>query len=606
MVIAPTPPTSVHNIHTPLLYTEQRFVRIKSPTMRCLNSALTIDGSLSADEVKKRTIMLVFCVVSVVATLISSLLHQARTHAQHRIVNELGSCIIVTTGCVAIVKVLCKQQLHTTFVVGVLYFSGIGIFMWDLQARTYGIPGWPLLIVVVDMLLVMQVPSRYSAGFVGATVVWLFLMACEESFRFGLFDLPGLLPHEGEHSRRALILEKADCEFLPCKTSFPPLGFVSTLAVFLIDFFVTRRFAHNVLKEQESMIRTISVVQEIASLLAGYDVEQVAEMLDVHGGDLPEGMTAALWRLEKNLRMYKAYLPKTCLPFEDEVDSESEGGELTETTDPSTESSHSRNENLPVCLPLGLSSVKATLLTLNVKDTLHLLEKDSTSFSSFFTTLLLKTLQATETRRGMVDVFIGDRIHCSFNASKQCATHATSALHAASLLLKGASSFCEKVNAGVATGKVLRGDMGCEVMRRFSMVGELVRDVNGLERVGRMLGCDVVCNRMCFSDAECEHQLRLLPCKVEVASGCEAQVVAEVMAQLSDAEEAVDEWMYMIGGKKHWEEYNIAVRGYLRGEQSDLDVAEAWTAAGGVGTPAHAVPSGTCSVVCCSQMCSVR
>ena len=574
--------------------------------MRCLNSALTIDGSLSADEVKKRTIMFAFCVASAVSTLVVLLLQQ-KSDGQQVIFFKIGSCIIITAGFVAVVKVLCKQQLHTAFVVGIMYFVGIGVFMWDLHTRTFGFFSWPLLILVVDMLLVMQVASRYSAWFVGAIVVWLCLMSCEESFRFGLFDLPGSLPYEGEHSRRALIQEKADCEFLPCKTPFPPQSSLSSLAVFLIDFFVTRRFARNVLKEQESMRRTISVVQEIASLLAGYDVEQVAEMLDVHGGDLPEGMTAALWRLEKNLRMYKAYLPKTCLPFQDEVekvDSESYGGDVTETTDISFESSNYRLETMPVCLPLGLSSVKTTLLTLNVKDTLHLLEKDSATYSSFFTTLLLKTLQATETRRGMVDVFIGDRIHCSFNASKQCATHATSALHAASLLLKGASSFCEKVNAGVASGKVLRGDMGCEVMRRFSMVGELVRDVNGLERVGRMLGCDVVCNRMCFSDAECEHQLRLLPCKVEVASGCEAQVVAEVMSQLTAAAEAVDEWMYMIGGKKHWEEYNIAVRGYLRGEQSDLDVAEAWTAAGGVGTPAHAVPSGTCSVVCCSQMCS--
>ena len=576
--------------------------------MRCLNSALTIDGSLSADEVKKRTIMFVFCLSSALTTLVTALMTDKTDVALT--FNIFGTYTIVIAGFVAVVKVLCKQQLHTTFVVGIMYFVGIGICLWDLQARTYGYFSWPILILVVDMLLVMQVPSRYSAWFVGATVVWLCLMGCEESFRFGLFDLPGSLPYEGEHSRRAVVIERVDCEFLPCKTSFPPRGFVSTLFVFLIDFFVTRRFAHNVLKEQESMRRTISVVQEIASLLAGYDVEQVAEMLDVHGGDLPEGMTAALWRLEKNLRMYKAYLPKTCLPFQDEVErtraASSEHVDLTETADTSTESSHCILETMPVSQPLGLSSVKTTLLTLNVKDTLHLLEKDSATYSSFFTTLLLKTLQATETRRGMVDVFIGDRIHCSFNASKQCATHATSALHAASLLLKGASSFCEKVNAGVVTGKVLRGDMGCEVMRRFSMVGELVRDVNGLERVGRMLGCDVVCNRMCFSDAECEHQLRLLPCKVEVASGCEAQVVAEVMSQLSASAGAVDEWMYMIGGKKHWEEYNIAVRGYLRGEQSDLDVAEAWTAAGGVGTPAHAVPSGTCSVVCCSQMCSVK
>ena len=567
--------------------------------MRCLNSALTIDGSLSADEVKKRTIMFVFCVASTVGNLFVYGVHGY--YLQERTLNMIG-VIAFNIGCWIVVgKVLCKQQLHTRFVVGMLYLFGICIFTWDLDTRALSYTCWPLLILIVDLLLVMQVAARYSAGFVAMIVVWLLLMACEESFRFGLLDLPGLPPQEGEHSRREKFRIETDCEFLPCKKPFPPLGALPAIAVFLIDFFVTRRFARNLLKEQESMRRTISVVQEIASLLAGYDVEQVAEMLDVHGGDLPEGMTAALWRLEKNLRMYKAYLPQTCLPFQDEVErtcaGSSEHDDLTETTDVSTESSNCRLETMPVCLPLGLSSAKGTLLTLNVKDTLHLLERDSATYSSFFTTLLLKTLQATETRRGMVDVFIGDRIHCSFNASKQCATHATSALHAASLLLKGASSFCEKVNAGVATGKVLRGDMGCEVMRRFSMVGELVRDVNGLERVGRMLGCDVVCNRMCFSDAECEHQLRLLPCKVEVASGCEAQVVAELMAQLSDPEEAADEWMYMIGEKTHWEEYNIAVRGYLRGEQSDLDVAEAWTAAGGVGTPARAVPSGTCSVV---------
>ena len=576
--------------------------------MRCLNSALTIDGSLSADEVKKRTIMFAFCAAASAANLFTN--WSTGYYLQGLNLNIIGVCIF-NIGCWFVVgKVLCKQQLHTRFVVGMLYLFVICIFMWDLDTRALSYSSWPLLIVGVDLLLVMQVAERYSAGFVAMIVVWLLLMSCEESFRFGLLDLPGLPPYEGEHSRREKFRIETDCEFLPCKKPFPPLGSLPSIGVFLIDFFVTRRFAHDVLKEQESMRRTISVVQEIASLLAGYDVEQVAEMLDVHGGDLPEGMTAALWRLEKNLRMYKAYLPKTCLPFQDEVDkvdSESYGGDVTETADTSTESSHSRASNLAVCLPLGLSSVKATLLTLNVKDTLHFLEKDSATYSSFFTTLLLKTLQATETRRGMVDVFIGDRIHCSFNASKQCATHATSALHAASLLLKGASSFCEKVNAGVATGKVLRGDMGCEVMRRFSMVGELVRDVNGLERVGRMLGCDVVCNRMCFSDAECEHQLRLLPCKVEVASGCEAQVVAEVMSQLADSAGAVDEWMYMIGGEKHWEEYNIAVRGYLRGEQSDLDVAEAWTAAGGVGTPAHAVPSGTCSVVVLySKSCSAN
>ena len=248
--------------------------------------------------------------------------------------------------------------------------------------------------------------------------------------------------------------------------------------------------------------------------------------------------------------------------------------------------------------PLLLSFTNATLLTLNIKDTLHRLEEDSAQFSDLFTTVLLKTLQATDSRRGMVDVFVGDRIHCSFNASKQCASHATSALHAASMLMR--AGLAASVNVGVAMGTVLRGDMGCDVMRRFSMVGTLVRDVHGMERAGRMLGCDVVCNRLCFSDAECEHDLRLLPCKVEVARDCEAQVVAELVSKEEETLTATDEWMYLIGGKKHWEDYNTAVHGYLRGESRDTDVAKAWVEAGGSGTPAHAVPSGTCSVVCSS------
>ena len=199
-------------------------------------------------------------------------------------------------------------------------------------------------------------------------------------------------------------------------------------------------------------------------------------------------------------------------------------------------------------VPLGLSSVKATLLTVNIKNTLRFLDEDCAHFSSFFTTLLLKTLQATESYRGMVDVFVGDKVHCSFNTSRQCANHATSALHTAAVLMKGLMP--SQVNIGVASGKVLRGEMGCAVMRRFSMVGTLVRDVHGMERAGRILGCDVLCNRMCFSDAECEHVLRLLPCKVDVSATCaEHEVVAELLLHDTPSSDSpAEEWMYAIGG----------------------------------------------------------
>ena len=555
--------------------------------MRCLSQ----DGTLDARGRQKRTLFFVMCLVTTIVSL-GMFVQMRRTQPDSFAM--LGATVSTAFVSVfALIWLMCKRDLTTQLVLFAAMGGYLSVMLSDVVSRTVGSSAWPQFVLVIDVLLVMEVPAHHSMGVVCVTVVYLVVMSLEEGFRFGILDIPGIMPQE---ERQKYIVDLLSCDVLPCAQNTIPIT-LTALMVFVVDFIATRGFARGLLKERESMERTINTVQEIAALLAGYDVEQVAELLKVHGGDLPEGMTEALRNLEENLRMYKAYLPKTCLPFENEkslslssVESASEMGSSAMSCSLRFRRSSLRAQQL------GLSSVKGTLLAVNVKDTLSRLVEDSACFSDLFTTLLLQTLQGTETRRGMVDVFIGDRIHCSFNASKQCASHATSALHTATLLIRGGVT--SYANMGVATGTVLRGDMGCEVMRRFSMVGELVRDVNGLERVGRMLGCDVVCNRMCFSDAECEHQLRLLPCKVEVASGCEAQVVAELIAKQENTAETGDEWMYMIGGKKDWDEYNTVVRGYLLDEKAALDVAKAWSAAGGVGTPAHAVPSGTCRVVC--------
>ena len=446
----------------------------------------------------------------------------------------------------------------------------------DLSGRSYGEHGWAPFVLVVDYLLVMGVNERYAFGVVCGVSLWLIILAFEEAFRYGLLDMPGLYPQEGEFGRREVFRKKMDCTDLPCPTG-QMQSVLYMLQVFVIDFVATRGFAREILKEQATMERTINTVQEIASLLAGYDVERVAELLAEHHGQLPEEMTSALRSLEENLRVYKAYLPQTCLPFEEEMPltrgmSATVMSSIAESS-LSSSMSHSTVSGLAtMCRTanvLALTPTKATLLTLNIKDTLLCLEKDATSFSELFTAVLLKTLQTTDLQRGMVDVFVGDRIHCSFNASKQCANHATSALHTATMLMQGGDEVSTHVNMGVAMGKVLRGDMGCHVMRRFSMVGALVRDVLAIERAGRILGCDVLCNRLCFSDAECEHDLRLIPCKVELAAHCEPEVLGELVvpAVVATATRG-EEWMYQIGGKKDWEDYNQAVRGYLKGETS--------------------------------------
>ena len=544
--------------------------------MQYLKGAISLDGTLGKKETERRTQFMISCAACLAGTTVGFV---TTMHSQMTV--SLVGTVLIWIGClIGVGAVLCKVPLHTGIVVCSLYAGATGILLWDFDARTVSDDRWAILVLVIDTLLVMRVPTTYTLGLVGFVVLWLVLLGVEESFRFGLYELPGLPPQKGEYGREYYHSRAAECGEMPCAVPFPPRDMITGVSVFLIDFIITRGFAREVLKEQASMERTISTVQEIASLLARYDVEKVAELLATHEHELPEGMTVALRSLEKNLRSYKAYLPQTCLLGDEAVDEDSEeecmtvSASATQVSVSSCSTASTLHETIVRHVALGLTSVKATLLTVNIKDTLRLVEDDSAHFSSFFTTLLLKTLQATESYRGMVDVFVGDRVHCSFNTSRQCANHATSALHTAEMLFRGLK--LSQVNIGVASGKVLRGDMGCEVMRRFSMVGALVRDVHGMERAGRILGCDMLCNRMCFSDAECEHEMRLIPCKVEVSSASDTpEVVAELLLDNEQADHATEEWMYQIGKNKKWENYNTTVRKYLKGDVSAAAVEEA-------------------------------
>ena len=262
--------------------------------MQCLNGVLSLDGTLSTKQKELRTQFFIFAFVGWGAAVCPLVL---RSGAQLRNPISVVGTLVTLVGCsIAICAVLCRVPLTTRMVVGPLYVITCGVLLWDLNARALSSQQWPVFVLVINMLLVMQVPTQYSLGLVCFVVTWLLLLGVEESFRFGLFDIPGLAELEGKYGRLYYLEEKIACETPPCPVSFPSPHLLTSVSVFAIDFIVTRGFAREVLKEQTSMERTINTVQEIASLLARYDVEKVAELLKAHEGDLPEGMTDALRR----------------------------------------------------------------------------------------------------------------------------------------------------------------------------------------------------------------------------------------------------------------------------------------------------------------------
>ena len=280
-----------------------------SAPLQWLHGVLSLDGTLEKREQKKRTQFFVFSALAAFFIALNLVGNSAIASPAWL----AGSLISGVAMLVALLPMVFKKPLHAPLIVGVIYSLSLSILLWDLNARSLKFSSWPLMVLGLDVLLVMQVPIRYTFALVAVCVVWLFLLAAEESFRFGLLDLPGL---KSQSSRREYYASFTDCENLPCPTDFPAPGFLQSLTVFVIDFVATRGFARDVLKEQASMERTINAVQEIASLLAKYDVEGVARMLAARGSELPEQMYETLQTMEQNLRRYKPYLPAAL--FEEE------------------------------------------------------------------------------------------------------------------------------------------------------------------------------------------------------------------------------------------------------------------------------------------------
>ena len=285
---------------------------------------MSLDGTVGAHERDRRSLF--FCVNAAALCLAAGFAVTDLAHLRVPLVAFAVLLVVLTAGA-TILAMLCRLHISTANVVGVAYVFSFAVMLSDLEMRTKGDSYSAMWVLIVDVLLAMQVPTRHTIGVVAVAIAWIVLMGLEESFRFGILDLPGLAPQEGEHGRRELFMKKADCVNVPCATGGVEVPLV--LEVFVLDFLATRWFASSVMKEQVAMQSTMRTVQEIASLLAGYDVEGVGRLLAMRGAELPEEMHGTLQTLEANLRRYRPYLPAAL--FED---AEMDGGDVQHTTVP--------------------------------------------------------------------------------------------------------------------------------------------------------------------------------------------------------------------------------------------------------------------------------
>eukprot|EP01063_Lacrimia_lanifica_P018486 TRINITY_DN2538_c2_g3_i1.p1 TRINITY_DN2538_c2_g3~~TRINITY_DN2538_c2_g3_i1.p1 ORF type:complete len:767 (+),score=176.25 TRINITY_DN2538_c2_g3_i1:78-2378(+) len=182
----------------------------------------------------------------------------------------------------------------------------VAVLCSDLGQRVSGESSWAIVVIIVDFLLVLRAPRWMAQALIGVVIVYLFVVAMERGYRFGLFDTWGLMPQE---RRREYF---CDCEALPCAISVrTTLGdFMSASAVLLLDFFITRSFATAMTTEQERMAQAIEVAEAVAARLVAFDLEAAKDHLATGGAAaLPPSFVRAFENLLANLDGYRPYLP---------------------------------------------------------------------------------------------------------------------------------------------------------------------------------------------------------------------------------------------------------------------------------------------------------
>ena len=518
---------------------------------------VTLDGRLSGRQRRERELLLFV----VAAICVFALLNLACLRDKgERIVVIADLAFLVTTSFTILAAGCCGYHFRKSTISWYILLLVASLCIGDLHARPQGDDSnWPIFIIIIDLILVLRLSERLATCVVSFVVLWVLLMASESSFRMGIFDLPTTTSQDYRKERHA---NRYSCtEDLPCTRDDAFVYSMAPLFVFLADFVVTRGFSRQVAKEEAAMRRSIDTVQRIADLLAGYDVDAVASMLDETQNDIPEGIHATLCRMEANLRVYRPYLPMSCVP-----------GLVRDVVPTSDTSSHRVTDTSlgsatlsapPTALPLV--KVSATILVANIKSTLSQLEDDSRSFSTLFGTTLDAVIGHVTSNRGVVDLFVGDRMLCAFNAARPCVTHSRAAGFTALDLLE---VLPHTINIGISSGKVLCGDMGCTAMRRFGLLGRVPLRACSLERAGRAMGVDLVC---CEGLEGVGHEMRLIPrLLVIVKAGkwgglsCTEQRMYHLVGSTRNT--PAEEWLYELDRlQQKWGGYNEAVLEFLNG-----------------------------------------
>eukprot|EP01060_Flectonema_neradi_P022415 TRINITY_DN3065_c0_g1_i23.p1 TRINITY_DN3065_c0_g1~~TRINITY_DN3065_c0_g1_i23.p1 ORF type:complete len:760 (+),score=134.01 TRINITY_DN3065_c0_g1_i23:117-2396(+) len=207
-----------------------------------------------------------------------------------------------------------KMLLNEVILLSALWVVSISV--GDLVSTSEGGPSlWPFAVVVLDVLLLCQVPTRQVNAMVFLLVVYISLKSIESAVRFGLFDAVAEI--KLRYLRECYTFTQEEFSNAPCKVSFShAFGmFISGAGVLLLDFYCTRKFAYGMQSERQKLAASVSLAERVVSALVRFDLEEAEQ--NINSVDTTP-LTEVLSQLLHNLHQYRPYLPDSLFELSDE------------------------------------------------------------------------------------------------------------------------------------------------------------------------------------------------------------------------------------------------------------------------------------------------
>ena len=274
-------------------------------------------------------------------------------------------------------------------------------------------------------------------------------------------------------------------------------------------------------------------------------------------------MQISFIQMISNLKEYRNFIPQSVL-----VESQSEDGteKYSDTITKRSALSNSRSSATSNTSNLGgdVSNIRISYVVKQRRVSIAI--TNVIGFSSEANNIndhreyLTRSLDQCTSNGGIADGFSGDRFTMMFNGPRTCGNHSVQSVITCKAIISSAPF---KISASTATGTAKCGNIGCEGLKKFSVIGCVFSVANALERVNRILNTNLVCCPIAERDIATEFHTRIEDQLWYPKYKRSNSLI--IYSVLGEKKVAAEEWMYQLESEaKHpTKAYNEIMELYL-------------------------------------------